>query len=883
MSVINTNINALNSQSALTANSRTLATAMQQLSTGKRINSAKDDAAGMAISTRMTQQIQALDQSIRNAGDAISLIQTAEGATNEITAMLQRMRELSIQAVNDSNASQQREFLDLEFQQLKQQIVQIANNTEWNGFPILDGTTGQPVGPIPMMRTTGNGQLLTTITHTAGSITSSNAGTITATTNAVKSGSLVVTVGTVTAGAGSATGVLTLEDGSTITLAGTVAATAITFASTPLTGGAGDFVLTSTASWATNATAALNISRAFGTLDHMLAGDITINGTTVPIALAASDALSPAANAAGGALAKVAAINAVSATTGVVARVGETVMSGAAMALSALVPNPPPTGSVTINGYTTAAFLTVQNNTQASRAVTIAAINRISAHTGVVAVDAGSDAGGIELRASDGRNIEIAFNSASTNTIFSQATGLKQGVQSSAYALSAKVGSSLLVGSGSTGVIARSGLQAGQYDANTSQVITLQRASVNPVANALVLGAGDLVLNGIALPASVNQTSPIDGSVIAYAEASSALAIAAAINSRSADTGVTARADPAAISGTVTTPTTITGAMRTLLNARVAPLDDGTARVALSVNGTRVLVPLYADADQRAAGIVAAINTHVEGVTATDNGDGHGITLATDGRNLSVWFDSGTGLAAVDFGLSAGDVIVAASGAEAKLHFGEVKLYSSLPPSPFPLPPSIAGSPTPPPPPTGKIQISAGSNGFGSDSNFTALGFVAGTYGGQSGIEMSPPRVGRMTFQVGAGAGQTISIDFADFGPGGPITGTITADAGNATPSVGIATAAGATSVLASLDAVMNNVNAVRANMGAVMNRLTHVIDNLTNVVTNSAHSRSRIEDANYAQASTNLARAQIIEQAATAVLAQANTSQQSVLKLLQN
>ncbi len=173
-------------------------------------------------------------------------------------------------------------------------------------------------------------------------------------------------------------------------------------------------------------------------------------------------------------------------------------------------------------------------------------------------------------------------------------------------------------------------------------------------------------------------------------------------------------------------------------------------------------------------------------------------------------------------------------------------------------------------------------NGASAASNFSALGFVAGTYGGPSGLEMSAPRVGRLTFQIGASAGQVINIDLADFGRGGPITGSITGDVGQATPSVGIATAASATAVLASLDASMNQINASRASMGAVMNRLTHVINNLTNVVTNSKQSRSQIEDADYATASTDLARAQIIQQAATAVLAQANQSAQGVLKLLQ-
>ena len=158
MAVINTNVKALFSQMALNSSGRSQTVAMQQLSTGKRINSARDDAAGMAIATRMTHQIRSLNQAVRNAGDAISLIQTAEGATNEITDMMQRMRELAIQAVNDTNDNAQRSYLDLEFQQLKQQIVQIADNTEWNGFPVLNGKAGEQVGEMPVYKATSNNQ-----------------------------------------------------------------------------------------------------------------------------------------------------------------------------------------------------------------------------------------------------------------------------------------------------------------------------------------------------------------------------------------------------------------------------------------------------------------------------------------------------------------------------------------------------------------------------------------------------------------------------------------------------------------------------------------------------------------------------------------------------
>jgi flagellin len=158
MAVINTNAKALFSQAALKQTDRGMTIAMQQLSTGKRINSARDDAAGLSIVTRMTEQIRGLNQAVRNANDAINLIQTAEGATNEITDMMQRMRELAVQAVNDTNSNADRSYLDLEFQQLKQQIVQISDNTEWNGFSVLNGTAGQRVGEMPLYKVTSVNQ-----------------------------------------------------------------------------------------------------------------------------------------------------------------------------------------------------------------------------------------------------------------------------------------------------------------------------------------------------------------------------------------------------------------------------------------------------------------------------------------------------------------------------------------------------------------------------------------------------------------------------------------------------------------------------------------------------------------------------------------------------
>ena len=146
MAVVNTNISASIAQAALARNERELTAAMEQLSTGKKINSASDNAAGLAITTRMTSQIRGLDQAIRNAYDAVSMVQTAEGALDEITAMLQRMRELAIQSGTGTTDAVDRTYLNQEYVALRAEIDRVADNTEWNGRVILNGNAGASAG-----------------------------------------------------------------------------------------------------------------------------------------------------------------------------------------------------------------------------------------------------------------------------------------------------------------------------------------------------------------------------------------------------------------------------------------------------------------------------------------------------------------------------------------------------------------------------------------------------------------------------------------------------------------------------------------------------------------------------------------------------------------
>ena len=1141
MAVINTNVKALFSQAALRATERSQQVSMQQLSTGKRINSSRDDAAGMAIATRMTHQIRSLNQAVRNAGDAITLIQTAEGATNEITDMLQRMRELAIQASNDTNNNEQRSYLDLEFQQLKKQIVQIAENTEWNGFPVLNGSTGERVGIKPVYKTISEPSSTDAITVTAGlptttsvtvldnkltetadvtfqelaigetvtvggltytatavttaeevaaafanleadtaaadvpaaqiangtmegtltgfstgantadvltftsdttfanvtNLTYTTTGTALSVTNtngttglgvteesvltfpAMSKGQTITVAGlTYTAtvansGAEVAEAFANLADGATTgastkgTYSGTlvdfssgpkIASSNVTFTSstifdtatdievssgTTVSGGqialaptvstadakqgavgggiylggdgsfsksgslsvvaggstsiasatftlddgqifdlnvnsaitissgvvtinktlleraginilsGGDVTLTQQnssadiAEFASGDAVGLTIGRTLPGLDQMYASDVIINDIPIGASREADDTVSPqTGNQIASAIAKAAAINEKTIATGVHATVNPTLMTGAAMSGTGQAK-----GTLMINGFTTPMINTVLDNPRDSRIAAVNAINFISAQTGIRAIDSLTDSKGIMLVADDGRNIEVSFNTASTDADFARLTGLKQGVQTGTFSLESMVEIPINITTATNGDIHRAGLETVNYNSKTlSTVTTKVRPEAASASDVKSLGINDLMINGVAIRPALpsDDTLSVTQSLSSKGEAS-AIATAAAINDSSDATGVTAVTVPVKINGDVT-DTGLPSA------ATLAATADST--VSLFINGKNIPITMSTSQTQaeRRAAVVEAIhaNAGLIGVDATDNGNG-GVTLqAVDGRNVSVWFDSTT-VNAGSFGLGEGTVTHTPNGVTA-VTGGNINttsaatVYASV---------SLQSEKA--------IKIEPGSNGFKDEANFLNLGFSQGTFGGvvdEATSKMSPPRTGRLAFQVGANEGQKITIDLADFGKGGPITGEITWDAdldplapGAAVPEAlpggptlqgkpltrsFISSSEAAQEVLIKLDVAMDKVNQTRATMGAVMNRLDHVINNLTNVSMNLSASRSQIEDSDYASASTELAKTQIMQQAATAVLAQANTSQQSVLKLLQ-
>jgi flagellin len=812
-----------------------------------------------------------------------------------------------------------------------------------------------------------------------------------------------------------------------------------------------------------------------------------------------------------------------SAGTGVFAKVNENIFTGRSMSGNSVV-----SGVVFVNGYASAKIETLMNNPRDTRANVARAINLISDKTGVVALDTGSDALGVTLKAADGRNIEVTFETTSIASDFGARIGMRQGVQSSTISLESKIPNAVVLSSSAVGDISRAGLLEGNYSKNQAVLNTMERALVDPsvkqvssaafgtpnasvgdkftlvvngtehsiiavagqttqalrdamvdkfvadndqnvevlagntvgefiiraktpgrsftaatamvptsgssatlssvksvvankISNFKSLGTDDLKINGVKIRATTAADDIYSNQIASSSNtAASAIATANAINTHSSETGVRAVANPVVLKGNSTTTGSTNLATYDASPNVVKAVNEPVGIQSLYLNGTQIKVEFKKDdtpADRR-NNLVRAINTYsgTHGILAEDNGKGLTLTAA-DGRNVSVWYDASIeGLSPASFGLDEGGAVsqiskvkIGGSGfgsgdttsvningttittsatissaatmatalmtainaavsasitldsnpatlASAKTHMSNLIAYidpndntsvliqSKVPGSPFsiygakandsaqtvsigtirdnsfgsnqitgivaanessseartvygtvrliadpahlPALPSTDGTAPNLTGVSGKpISIEVGDDGFTSNSSFSELGFTVGSFGGRSSSEMDPPRVGRLAFQIGSSARQMVTIDLADFGRGGPITGEITGDVDKAVENRGVRinTRDGATAVLNLLDEAMDKVNATRATMGAVMNRLDHVINNLTNVSMNMSSSRSQIEDADYASSSTELAKTQIMQQAATAVLAQANTSQQSVLKLLGN
>lgn len=715
MSVINTNVKSLVAQQSLSVNERKMSTTMERLSTGNRINSAADDAAGLAISSRMDSQIRGLSMAMRNSNDGISLLQTAEGAMSEVTSMLQRMRELSVQSINGVNNDSDRAALNAEVQQLVAEIDRIATTTQFNGINLTDGSFGQKKLQI------GN---LADQTMNIGM-------------QDVRSSAL-----------------------------GTDSAAAVTAHGHK-------------AENAAAATAETALITDPDTAKTLSTGDLVINSVAVGGTLKADDSLSVFGKEAS-AIAKVAAINRVSEQSGVTATVGKTVMEGSSMTAAAIAAN-----VVTINGVATANFITTAD-AGTSRDNVVAAVNAISDQTGVTAVNTGSDKGGVQLIAADGRNISLE----ATTGAAAAATGLgAAGIQTGSFNLTSNNGEAITISSqtATPSTLAKAGLNAGSFASSQASFTTSVRASEAGTAGLDDVGKleqGDLSINGVSIAAAVAADDTASTTLAqSSSKSQSAIAVAAAINKSSGETGVTAKANANVLVGTAFT---------------------AAAAKVLTLNGVVITPTVATDTRQSVADKINGF-TGQTGVVAEDNGKGLTLTAA-DGRNISIGTDDGDAFGFTS--ISVGAVAVATE----VTHYASVTLSSDK-----------------------AFTIDRATN---ANTNMKALGFTAGTFGGD--------------------------------GVGGRLS------------DVSIATAASATQAIGVLDSAIQSVSSARSDLGAKQNRLEFTVNNLSTMVTNTSASQSRIRDTDYAVETTNLARSQIIQQAATAMLAQANQQPSSVLALLQ-
>jgi flagellin len=796
MTVINTNVKALYTQSALKQAERASETAMQQLSTGKRINSSKDDAAGLAIAARMTQNIKGMNQSIRNAGDAISLIQVAEGATNEITAMLQRMSELAVQSSNSTYSTEQRGYLDQEFQQLKQEIVRISETHEWNGFPILNGKAGTPVG-YPNVTTDSR--------------------------PAVKAD----------------------EPGLSLK--------------------ADDLVI------------------------EVLKADGSKVPAKIPASLASDDTLSSeiatSSNKAGSAIAIAAAINKVVGTTGVRA----TAVGAQINATKTVVGATSIQTDLYVNGTKISLSLTAGQTVGERRQYVIDSVNAGTATHGVTAGDGGN--GGLSLKTIDGRNMSVWYDNSS-------------GIKGQDFGLGG-VGDVSTDPEGVTGVAGASLAAASITRSNETATITFPSlfADESYTLNGLKFTATAPV-SSVQLAGLFANLKP--GATGTEAEAAATSNTLTGLGNFDANTKFNVgEFSTGAVEGSTVTATAaqngnVVNIAHSWVTRSAVASEIKTAGVTADANATPAVLGVKEEVDVTFSNLRSGEKVTVGGLTFTAAADVSAASIATAFHNklktsstdpaagVGVFSGSLTSWTLKSQTAPTGSVLNISAAAEGAKDAAAKLTVSTPVVTPSAITPSggaagsVAASTV-----YGTVTLNSnsaftirpGENAYPSASasardatfsNFTQLGFNADTINAKS--------IGRLSFQVGPSPDQLISIDLADFGQNGEITGAIT----SSRAPTNILTVQSANDVTQSVNKSLDMIAQTRASMGAVMNRLEHVIDNLTNVVMNSEASRSQIEDADYAKASTELARTQIMQQAATAVLAQANTSQQSVLKLLQ-
>ncbi len=970
-SIINTNISSLDAQLNLGKSQAGLQTALQRLSSGLRINSAADDAAGLAISERMTSQINGLDQAARNANDGVSLSQTAEGGLSSIGDSLQRIRELAVQSANSTNSSSDRAALNAEAQSLLAEIQRVASTTQFNGINLLDGTFA---GSQFQVGANADQTITVNLQSSQPSALGSYGGASTAavTTEGFSATNAISINGTTI-------GPSVAQTGTAGWTAGSAAAKAAAInAQTGVTG-----VSATASSIYTGGTPIIN--------QALNNGDLTINGVAIGPIAASTSAATQGANAA-------AAINLQTNATGVTATADantgkltltasdgrDITISSASTSTATKVLNATglaaDTGQGPSSAVSTATFATGASHLTTGSTVLLNGVTFTFSSTGAGNVVSSATAVSVDVKASaTGTQIAAALASAITSAATNSLTQAKLGqytATSAANSAVTTVTDTKLGTSATTGDVALT-LGNGNFTvAATSAGTDYSNGTFSSQAPSYMesLNYGDLIINGTKI-----------GAVAAGTDAKSqGAAVATAINLLSSTTGVTATADTntgkltltSTVAGTPITVSAASGQAEKVLTATGLTADSGTkatqatstvttfktgmgavskgmsvvvagitfsfssaAATSATINSaTSVTVKVGANATGTAAATAlaaainkAALDTGLVGTkaalstyTATSSGNSISVnnlqygsaattpvvsvtqtveaaknktTLATSAttnltfataaglsisktasvviNGVTFAFASAAGSATIS---SATNVTVNVAGlAGAKASAEAVALYNAIVKAKADatyggaITASLSAyTLTAPPASSGTIKFTdaaaatAGTNYVGGSLGLTTGGAIGKTNGGDLTLTASS------TFTVTG-------------------TGNGVADAGLSSyqvqqttlASLSIATVSGANQAINTIDAALNQVNSLRANLGATQNRFTSTVSNLQTTALNISAARSQIQDTNYAAETANLTRAQILQQAGTAMLAQANQLPNLVLSLL--
>ncbi|MDB2389653.1 flagellin [Alphaproteobacteria bacterium] len=819
MTAINTNVSALNAQYYLANTNKDMEQSMQRLSSGFRVNSAADDAAGMAIASRMEAQTRGLTMAIKNANDAVSLALTAEGALSEVTNMLQRIRELAVNSASGTLNDSDRLSLDNEVQALKAEIDRVGATTTFNSQNLLDGTYK---GTFQIGDKDGQ-------------------------TVDLKIASAMTSALGMGGGASGANSVISARIGSN--------------AATPAT-------------------------------DNFLAvdaGDITINGQALG-AISATDDMED-----------------------LISNINTNVDNVTASGFNVIVAETKGTG-VTTDGQFVISVSELGVPISDATTYNISASNNmdelvanINSETGGVVAATVNESGKLVLSNDTGATITIT-DTAGAGGLSSTATKYAGFLK-----LSSDDGSTIRIEKGNKGLTA-SGSDADLLSIGFRETksitegdgYTVRGAQLTSPETALV--NGDLNINGVDIFDADIATTSFAGKL-------------SVINSFSTETGVTASAyfeetfavtdddvvvgEIIKINGQELTHTTGTVAgLVTLLNTKsnetgLTATQNGN-NVTLSGENVSSLTIDYATADDLTDELVSVdsagnslINGVLQDVDTATPATARGLAIAAGdvaaGRTYNFKSDGGTTGVAFDVSYTA-----TASDDKDSIAVALANLVRNADSSFMDTEANAVDSSTT----AGTITFQTGMNQgdaaieflITSPKDVLGTSVTAGTPQTRYGsIQLDSVNNSPIKIDVGetnAGANHAARHGFiesnvgaADFDVNDP---TLSAAGGSSMSGLSIASAAGAASALNTLDNAIDSVNAIRGDLGAVQNRLSYTTNNLSSIVTNTEGAKGRIMDADFAVETSKLAKSQILSQAATSMLAQANQSKQGILALLQ-